>query len=44
MAKAQSLDELIGKKAAEFAHQVRHTAALADKEEENPIVVEKQLA
>jgi hypothetical protein len=44
MAKAQSLDELISKKAAEFADQVRHTAAMADKEEEIRIEVEKQLA
>jgi hypothetical protein len=44
MAKAQSLDELIGKKAAEFAEQIRHTAELADKEEEIRIAVERQLA
>ena len=44
MAKSQSLDELIGKKAAEFADQVRRTAAVADKEEEIRIEVEKQLA
>jgi len=44
MAKTQSLDELIGKKAAEFADQVRHTAAMADKEEEIRIEVETQLA
>ncbi len=44
MAKPQSLDELIGKKAAEFAEQVRHAAAIADKEEEIHIEVERQLA
>jgi hypothetical protein len=44
MAKLQSLDELIGKKAAEFAEQVRHAAAMADKEEEIRIEVERQLA
>jgi hypothetical protein len=44
MAKLQSLDELIGKKAAEFAEQVRHAAALATKEEEIRIEVERQLA
>ncbi len=44
MAKSQSLDELIGTKAAEFAEQVRRTAAVADKEEEIRIEVEKQLA
>src|SRR5437867_1395232 len=44
MAKAQSLDELIGKKAAEFADQVRHAAAMAEKEEEIRIAVETQLA
>ncbi len=44
MAKAQSLDELIGKDAAEFAEQVRHAAAVADKEEEIRTAVERQLA
>src|SRR5260370_4933793 len=44
MAKPQSLDELIRKKAAEFAEQVRHAAAMADKEEEIRIEVERQLA
>lgn len=44
MASRESLDELIGKKAAEFADQVRHAAAIADKEEEIRIEVEKQLA
>ncbi len=40
----QSLDELIGRKAAEFADQVRKVAAFASKEEEIRIAVEKQLA
>ena len=44
MAKPQSLDELIGKKAAEFAEQVRRAAGLATKEEEIRIEVERQLA
>src|SRR6266849_370679 len=44
MAQLRSLDELIGKKAAEFAEQVRHAAAMADKEEEIRIEVERQLA
>ncbi len=44
MAKPQSLDELIARKAAEFAEQVRHAAAIADKEEEIRIEVERQLA
>lgn len=44
MAKARSLDELIGRKAAEFAEQVRHAAEMADKEEEIRIEVETQLA
>ena len=44
MANPQSLDELIGKQAAEFAEQVRHAAALATKEEEVRIEVERQLA
>jgi hypothetical protein len=44
MAKMQSLDEKIGKKAAVFAEQVRHTAAIAEKEEEIRIEVERQLA
>ncbi len=41
---AQSLDELIAHKATEFADQVRKAAALADKEEEIRIEVERQLA
>jgi hypothetical protein len=44
MAKAQSLDEVIGRKAAEFAEQVRNAANIADKEEEIRIEVERQLA
>jgi hypothetical protein len=44
MAKPQSLDELIGNKAAEFAEQVRHAGAMADKQEEIRIEVERQLA
>ncbi|MCK6485058.1 MAG: N-6 DNA methylase [Phycisphaerae bacterium] len=42
--KPASLDELIAKRAAEFADQVRAAAAIADKEEEIRIEVEKQLA
>jgi hypothetical protein len=42
--KPTSLDELISKKAAEFADQVRAAAAIADKEEEIRIAVERQLA
>ncbi len=42
--KPASLDELIAKKAEEFADQVRAAAAIADKEEEIRIEVEKQLA
>jgi hypothetical protein len=42
--KPTSLDELISKKAEEFADQVRAAAAMADKEEEIRIEVEKQLA
>lgn len=44
MPAVQSLDELIARKAAEFADQVRKAAALADKEEEIRIAVENQLA
>ncbi|HXG67212.1 MAG TPA: hypothetical protein VNO70_19065, partial [Blastocatellia bacterium] len=44
MAKMESLDELISKKAAEFADQIRAAAAMADKEEEIRIEVERQLA
>ena len=39
-----SLDELITKKADEFADQIKGVAAMADKEEEIRIEVEKQLA
>ncbi|MEX0802237.1 MAG: N-6 DNA methylase [Candidatus Binatia bacterium] len=42
--KPTSLDELISKKAEEFADQVRAAAGIADKEEEIRIEVEKQLA
>jgi hypothetical protein len=44
MPKTESLDELIAKKAVEFADQIRAAAAMADKEEEIRIEVEKQLA
>lgn len=44
MPKTQSLDELIACKAVEFADQIKKVAALADKEEEIRIGVEKQLA
>src|SRR5438477_13026072 len=43
MATAQSLDELIARKAVEFADQVKRAAAHADKEEEIRIAVERQL-
>lgn len=42
--KPASLDELIAKRAEEFADQVKAAAAIADKEEEIRIEVEKQLA
>ncbi|HUL00264.1 MAG TPA: N-6 DNA methylase [Nitrospirota bacterium] len=44
MNKIQSLDDLISKKAAEYADQIRAAAAMADKEEEIRIESEKQLA
>jgi len=44
MPKSQSLDELISRKAAEFAEHVRNAAKLADNEEEIKMEVEKQLA
>jgi hypothetical protein len=44
MPPSQSLDELISGKAEGFADQVRAAAAIADKEEEIRIEVEKQLA
>ena len=44
MAKTQSLDDLIAKKAAEFADQIKTTAAMAANEEEIRIETEKQLA
>lgn len=40
--KPTSLDELIAKKAEEFADQVRAAAAIADKEEEIRIEVERK--
>ena len=40
----QSLDDLIGKKAAEFSDQIKAAAAMADKEEEIRIEAERQLA
>ena len=40
----ESLDELISKKAAEFADQIKAVAAMADKEEEIRIEAERQLA
>lgn len=40
----ESLDELISKKAAEFADQIKAAAAMADKEEEIRIEAERQLA
>jgi len=42
--KPESLDLLIAKRAEEFADQVKAAAAIADKEEEIRIEVEKQLA
>jgi len=44
MPKSQSLDELISRKAAEFAEHVRNAAQLAANEEEIKMEVEKQLA
>jgi len=44
MPKHESLDDLISKKAAEFADQIKVAAAMADKEEEIRIESEKQLA
>lgn len=44
MAAPQSLDELISRKAEEFAQHMRHAAAMADKEEEIRIEAERQLA
>jgi hypothetical protein len=44
MPQAQSLDELVGEKAAAFAEKVRAVAARAEKEAEIRIAVEKQLA
>jgi hypothetical protein len=44
MPTAESLDVFYARKAVEFADQVKKTAALADKEEEIRIAVERQLA
>jgi hypothetical protein len=44
MPKHESLDDLIAKKAAEFADQIKAAAAMADNEEEIRIESEKQLA
>ncbi len=44
MKKNHSLDELISKKAIEFADQIKSAAAIADKEEEIRIAAERQLA
>ncbi|MBM4078834.1 MAG: hypothetical protein FJ278_03975, partial [Planctomycetes bacterium] len=44
MPTVQSLDDLIARKAAEFADQITAAAGLADKEEEIRIETEKQLA
>jgi len=44
MPKFEVLDELIAKKASEFADQIKAAAAMADKEEEIRIEAEKQLA
>jgi hypothetical protein len=44
MPKHESLDDLISKKAAEFADQIKAAAEMADKEEEIRIESEKQLA
>jgi len=44
MPQVQSLDELIAKKALEYADQIKAAAAMADKEEEIRIESEKQLA
>jgi len=44
MKKTHSLDDLISKKAVEFADQIKFAAAMADKEEDIRIAVERQLA
>src|SRR5262249_49845396 len=44
MRAVDSLDELIARKAAEFAEHLRNAAAIADKEEEIRIEAERQLA
>ncbi len=44
MPKSESLDELIARKAVEFADEMKSVAAMADKEEEIRIEVEKRLA
>lgn len=44
MPRTESLDELIARKAVEFADEMKSVAAMADKEEEIRIEVEKRLA
>jgi SAM-dependent methyltransferase len=44
MRERQSLDNLVAKKAVEFADQIKAVAAIADKEEEIRIETERQLA
>jgi hypothetical protein len=44
MGEHQSLDSLVAKKAVEFADQIKAAAAMADKEEEIRVEVERQLA
>lgn len=44
MKKPESLDELVSRKAVEFADQIRAAASMADKEEEIRIEAERQLA
>ena len=44
MPRTESLDDLISRKAGEFAEQIKTVAATADKEEEIRIATETQLA
>ncbi|MGA2159998.1 MAG: N-6 DNA methylase [Dehalococcoidia bacterium] len=44
MPQYESLDKLVSQKAADFAHQIKAAAAMADNEEEIRIEVESQLA
>lgn len=44
MKRLESLDELVSRKAAEFADQIKAAASMADKEEEIRIEAERQLA